>query len=210
MTTNSKLGIIEEMDKRFVLLGVYFLAAPLILFVFIFYALYYHHEYTLSRSISAHVLNYNGNFEALPDGTVSTAGIDLSSQDARIAVLEAFFKRHNSPLVGHAKVIVEEADTNNLDYRLLPAIAMQESNLCKKIPKEATNNCWGFGIYGKKRTSFDTFDDAIRIVSKTIANNYVAHGLETPEEIMSKYTPNSNGSWAEGVTYFMDKIHADL
>ncbi|HRN95928.1 MAG TPA: hypothetical protein PLD54_00600 [Candidatus Levybacteria bacterium] len=198
------------MDKRFILLGVYFLATPLVLFVFIFYALYYHHEHTISRTPSARVLNYNGNFEALPDGTVSTAGIDLGSQDARINALEVFFARHKSPLKGHGKKIVVEADKHGFDYRLLPAIAMQESNLCKKVPKEAKNNCWGFGIYGKKRTSFDSFDDAIRIVSKTLANSYIDNGLETPEQIMSKYTPNSNGSWAEGVTYFMDRIHADL
>lgn len=198
------------MDKRFVLLGVYFIATPVILFFLIFYALYYHHEYKLSRTPSVQVLNYNGNFEALPDGTVSTAGIDLGTQDARIAALEAFFARHKSPLKGHAEQIVTEADKHNFDYRLLPAIAMQESNLCKKVPKNAKNNCWGFGIYGKKRTSFDSYNDAIRIISKTLADNYIGNGLETPEQIMSKYTPGSNGSWAEGVTYFMDRIHADL
>jgi hypothetical protein len=198
------------MNRRFLLLGVYFLATPFILFSLIFYALYYHHEYKISNTASASVLNYNSNFEALPDSSPGTEGIDLSTQDARTAVLEAFFKQHNSPLQGYSEQIVSEADRNGLDYRLLPAIAMQESNLCKKLPKGVKNNCWGFGIYGTKRTSFDTYDDAIRIISKTLADKYVAHGLETPEQIMSKYTPGSNGSWAEGVIYFMDRIHEDL
>jgi hypothetical protein len=198
------------MNRRLLLLSVYFLATPLILFVLIFYSLYYHHEYKLANTASASVLNYNGNFEALPEGSIRTEGIDLSTTDARIAVLEAFFKQHKSPLEGLADEIVTEADKNGLDYRLLPAIAMQESNLCKKIPKGVENNCWGFGIYGKKRTSFDTYSDGIRIISKTLADKYVAYGLETPEQIMSKYTPGSNGSWAEGVIYFMDRIHEDI
>jgi hypothetical protein len=198
------------MNRRLLLLSVYFLATPLILFVLIFYSLYYHHEYKVSNTASASVLNYNGNFEALPEGAMRSDAMDLGTKDARIAVLEAFFDQHNSPLEGHAEKFVDEADKNGLDYRLLPAIAMQESNLCKKVPTGADNNCWGFGIYGKKRTRFDTYNDGIRIVSQTIANNYVAQGLETPEQIMTKYTPGSNGSWAEGVTYFMDRIHEDL
>ena len=35
------------------------------------------------------------------------------------------------------------------DYRLLPAIAMQESTLCRSIPVDS-HNCWGWGIYGDK------------------------------------------------------------
>ncbi len=198
------------MDKRIILLGVYLLTAPAALFVLIFYTLYYHHEHTLSRTPSVKVLNYNGNFEALPDNTVSTSAINLPSTDARIAALDDFFKKHKSPLVSHSKIIVQQADEYGFDYRLLPAIAMQESNLCKKIPKGADHNCWGFGIYGKKRTGFESYDRAIQVISKTLSEQYISKGLETPEQIMSKYTPNSNGSWANGVIYFMNQIHSNI
>lgn len=198
------------MDKRIILLSVYFVTTPLVLFVLIFYTLYYHHEHRLARVPTVNVLNYNGNFEALPDNTVSTSGISLPSTDARIAALDDFFNRYKTPLAPHSKLIVQQADEYGFDYRLLPAIAMQESNLCKKIPKGADNNCWGFGIYGKKRTGFDSLDQAVKVISKTLGTQYIGIGLETPEAIMSKYAPSSNGSWAEGVIYFMNQIHSNI
>lgn len=198
------------MNRRLILLGVYFTFTPVVLFVLIFYTLYYYHEHTLSHKPSAQVLNFNGNFDALPDSTNNTATIDVDTKDARVPALEEFFKRHKSPLEPYAKDIVTTADKYDIDYRLLPAIAMQESNLCKKIPKNSAHNCWGFGIYGKKRTGFESFPQAIEIVSKTLAHQYIGKGLSDPYEIMSKYTPGSNGSWAESVTYFMEHIDSTL
>jgi hypothetical protein len=79
---------------------------------------------------------------------------------------------------------------------------MQESNLCKHIP-EGSHNCWGFGIYGDKITRFDNYFDAIDAVTKTLATKYRDKGLTEPYEIMTMYTPSSNGSWAHGVSTFM-------
>ena len=86
-----------------------------------------------------------------------------------------------------------------------PAIAMQESNLCKRSP-ENSFNCWGFGIYGQKVTRFSDYEEGIEAVTKTLALKYKADGLDTPQEIMRRYTPQSNGSWAESVEYFMDQL----
>jgi hypothetical protein len=97
------------------------------------------------------------------------------------------------------------ADKYSLDFRLIPSIAMQESNLCKKIPAESYN-CWGFGIYGSKVTKFSNYPEAIETVTRTLALKYKEKGLVTPEEIMSMYTPSSNGSWAHGVNHFMQQL----
>jgi hypothetical protein len=86
---------------------------------------------------------------------------------------------------------------------------MQESTLCLKAPK-GTNNCWGFGIYGKKRTSFDSIADAVEVVSKTLARDYHGKGLVEPAEIMTKYTPSNDGVWARNVSYVMERIEASL
>lgn len=130
--------------------------------------------------------------------------------EARVEVLQAFFKRYNSPLLSYAQKIVSTADKYSLDWRLLPAIAMQESNLCKKIPKNSYN-CWGFGIYSGKVTRFSNFDQAIETVTKTLARDYKEkQGLEEPTEIVTRYTPGNNGSWANGVNYFMSKIQLSL
>ena len=123
---------------------------------------------------------------------------ETTVSDGRVANLKAFFRKYNSPLYDHAKKIVEESDRYKFDYRLLAAIAMQESTLCKKIPHDSYN-CWGWGIYGDLVTRFTSYDEGIEVVSKGIKKEYIDKGLVTASSIMKKYTPSSNGSWARGV-----------
>lgn len=138
------------------------------------------------------------------DQSFATEGVTGEAKvgDGRIANLKRFFRRYNSPLYDHADVIVETADLYKFDYRLIPAIAMQESGLCRVIPNDS-HNCWGWGIYGSTVTRFASYPDAIRAVSKGIREGYIDKGLTTTEQIMAKYTPSSNGSWARGVNTFI-------
>jgi len=135
----------------------------------------------------------------------TTANADLKSADPRIANLKRFFRKYNSPLYDHAEVVVNTADKFDFDYRLLPAIAMQESGLCRVIPNDS-HNCWGWGIYGTTVTRFESYPVAIETVSKGIKTHYIDKGLSTPEQIMAKYTPSSNGSWARGVNQFINAL----
>jgi len=125
--------------------------------------------------------------------------LDHGTSDRRVAVLKAFFRKYDSPLYEHADFIVTMSDEYSLDYRLIPAISMQESTACKFIPTNS-HNCWGWGIYGNKVTRFDSYPDAIETIAKGLKKNYIDKGLTTPEQIMAKYTPSSKGSWAHGVT----------
>ena len=86
-------------------------------------------------------------------GARGTMSIKINGKDARITAVENFFSYYKSALTPYAKDVVAAADKYSIDYRLIPAIAMQESTLCKKTPKNSFN-CWGFGIYGKKVTKF--------------------------------------------------------
>ena len=56
---------------------------------------------------------------------------EFNTNDIRVANLKFFFRKYNSVLYDNAETFVKYADQNQFDYRLLPAIAMQESNLCK-------------------------------------------------------------------------------
>ena len=127
---------------------------------------------------------------------------DISLGDSRVANLKIFFRKYNSPLYDSAATIIKVSDEYKFDYRLLPAIAMQESNLCKYIPEDS-HNCWGWGIYGNSALKFSTYDEAIETVAKGIKNEYLDKGLLTASAIMEKYTPSSNGSWAHGVNTFL-------
>jgi hypothetical protein len=196
------------MKTRLLLLGVYLVLTPMFVLVLIFYQLFLYHQ---NSNVSGKVLaaaTSNVAYNAVPDSP-GNSRITVNAHEARVDVLAEFFGRYDSPLREFAGQIVDAADKYSLDYRLLPAIAMQESTLCQKIPKDSYN-CWGFGIYGGKVTRFGSFPEAIETISKTLAQSYHQNGLNKPSEIMSRYTPSNTGDWAGNVTYVMDRIGAAL
>ncbi|MCX6732755.1 MAG: hypothetical protein NTV98_04400 [Candidatus Roizmanbacteria bacterium] len=130
---------------------------------------------------------------------------EFKTEDIRVANLKFFFRKYDSVLYDKSEYIVKMADQYKLDYRLIPAIAMQESGLCKNI-YEGSHNCWGWGIYGNKVTRFNSYEEAIETISRGLKKNYIDKGLTTPEDIMRKYTPPSTGSWAFGVNFFLKII----
>jgi hypothetical protein len=190
--------------RKVFLLTAYAILTPLVLVLSLFLLSYN----SFQRSFIAMGRTPRVAFAALPVAS-GTLKANFVSQDARLTAVQSFFKKYNSELLPYAEEVITAADKYNLDYRLVPAIAMQESTLCKKAPKDSYN-CWGFGIYAKKITKFDNYYDAIDTVTKTLAIQYKAKGLETPEQIMSKYTPGSNGSWAKSISHFMDQLAINL
>lgn len=146
-----------------------------------------------------------GAFDSLPEIKLNHT---YTSADSRPALVRNYLKRYGSVLEPYSEEIVSVSDQYDLDYRLLVAIAQQESNLCKRIP-ENSFNCWGFGIYGDKVTRFDNYSQAFEVIAKTLKKNYIDQGLDTPEKIMAKYTPPSlelGGPWAKGVSQFLSEM----
>ena len=192
---------LHDMRKIFLVFS-FFAVTQALLFISIFFLLSV--SYKQSENNPHATGNKAVSFAALPS-LGNTIQDQITYEDARVEIIRQFFERYNSPLRPHASTVIEAADLYNLDFRLIPAIAMQESNLCKKSPPDS-HNCWGFGIYGSKVTTFDDFDEAIYTVTRTLALKYKADGLDTPYEIMTRYTPRSDGSWAESVEYFMNQL----
>jgi len=143
-------------------------------------------------------------YASLPSSFPSVSGETLSA-DARSEIIRQYLADYNSPLEPFSAFLVETADKYELDYRLLTAIAQQESNLCKKIPP-GSYNCWGWGIHSEGTLMFNSFTEGIEIVSRGVRENYLDLGFVTIEEIMGKYTPLSKGSWAFGVEKFMNEM----
>ncbi|OGK19635.1 hypothetical protein A2866_06730 [Candidatus Roizmanbacteria bacterium RIFCSPHIGHO2_01_FULL_39_8] len=137
--------------------------------------------------------------------SITTIGTEVNTSDARVANLKVFFRKYGSPLYDYSELIVNVSDSYGFDYRLLPAIAMQESSLCKFIPPES-HNCWGWGIYGDNVIRFTGYEDAIETVALGLKNEYLDKGLITASLIMEKYTPSSKGSWAYGVNTFLKAL----
>ncbi len=83
------------------------------------------------------------NYSSAPFAMDAVA-TNVQLTDGRVANLKSFFRKYNSPLYPFAGQIVDISDQYRFDYRLLPAIAMQESNLCRAIPDESHG---GFGSH---------------------------------------------------------------
>lgn len=146
-------------------------------------------------------------YSALPQKSAETADT-VGFIDARAKIIEDFFKNYRSLLSNYSETFVKVADKYKLDVRLLPAIAMQESNGGKKIIK-GSYNPFGYGIYTNLTLKFASWDEAIERVGRALREDYLNQGLTTPNQIMAKYTPPSlakGGSWARGVSSFMEEL----
>ncbi len=190
--------------RKFFLLTTFFSVSPLVLLVSLFALLtiFYHNKSYIS---SQRAYTNQVSFATLPS-TQNVFGDTIQSQDARSEILRQFFAQYHSPLEPFAQNFVDTAGKYNLDFRLLPAIAMQETNLCLKSHADSFN-CWGFGVHGGRYMYFNNYPEAIDTISKTLAEKYRdQNGLVTPEEIQTLYNPTNTNSWATNVDQFMDQL----
>lgn len=145
-------------------------------------------------------------YSALPETTIATQDM-IEKADGRAKIVEDFFKGYRSVLADYSGMFIDVADKYSLDWRLMPAIAMQESNGGKRVIKNSFNP-FGYGIYGSKIIYFNSWEEAVERVGRGLREDYLNTGLNTPDKIMAKYTPPAlaDGSWARGVKSFMAEL----
>ena len=137
------------------------------------------------------------NLTTVPtNNTVTTENSAITTQEEvirtkRAKLIDSFFAENDAPLEGYGMKFVKEAEKNNLDWRLLPAIAMRETtggkHTCKN-PKASNNN---FG-WGSCKVGFDSVDQSIEVIASALSGNsskYYTIGMTT-EEILKKYNPD--------------------
>ncbi|MGI5840809.1 MAG: hypothetical protein ACOX6N_01110 [Patescibacteria group bacterium] len=139
--------------------------------------------------------------------TVKEQQETVIANDARPEIIRRYLEKYKSPLTPYSELIFQLSQDYGFEYYWIIAIAQQESNLCKKIP-EGSHNCWGYGIHSKGTLKFDNYDLALRSFAEYLKRQYFDKGLNTPELIMKKYCPHSNGSWAFGVQQFIDEMES--
>jgi hypothetical protein len=121
--------------------------------------------------------------------------------DTRNLVLKSFLDKKKSPLSEYSDILIEKADENGLDYRLIPAISGVESNFGKRIPYNSYNAYgWANGDF-----YFDSWEDSIEIVSDTLKKKYIDKGARKINQIAKIYAPPST-TWAKNVKYFVNQI----
>lgn len=121
--------------------------------------------------------------------------------DKRVIKLEKFLETYDSPLAEYADKLVESADKYGLDWKLVPAITGVESTFGKQIPAGSYNAYgWANGAF-----YFQSWEQSIELVSKTLKEKYLERGLDTPYKMAPVYAPPSK-TWAWKVIFFMNKI----
>ena len=144
-------------------------------------------------------------FAALPLPSLEIKSA-IASEDARPILIERYLRHYKSPMLSYTHKIVNISDKNGVDPYLVVAIAQQESNLGKITPPSCYN-AWGWGIHTAGTLCFDNWDEGLETFTKGLSDKYLAYGLKTPEEIMTKYNATSpGGAWAKGVTQFLEEL----
>jgi hypothetical protein len=80
--------------------------------------------------------------------------------------IDKYFASMNLPLAGYGEVFVEAAEKYDLDYRLLPAIAMRESTGGKHSCPKGNKNVFG---WHSCKTVYKTYEEAIDKVAAHLA-----------------------------------------
>jgi len=123
--------------------------------------------------------------------------------------IDAFLKKRGSPLAGYGNVFVAAGKKYGVDPRLVVSISGIESSFGQHIP-QGTFNAWGWG----PGRPFASWNEGIATVTRGLAEKYIAQGLVTPDQIVSKYAPGSAGNdesnWAKVVNGFMSDLGAPL
>ncbi len=95
---------------------------------------------------------------------------EVTAHDPRVIALRDYFTKLDMPAADYAEYFVLEADKNNLDWRLLPAITYVETTGCKYTLENSANsrenNCFGYG-----NMDFESIPHGISYVTAVLAGN---------------------------------------
>jgi len=124
--------------------------------------------------------------------------------------IDTYFKEHNMPLEGMGMKMAEEALKNGLDYRLLAAIATQETTGGRHLCKSEKGRKNPFG-WGSCKIGFDSIEEAIETVARNFggnnpntANHYA--NKTTEEKILAYNPPYIAPNYLKQVKWIMGEI----
>lgn|GEM_PF-309926 len=196
---NGILDLARPMIKKLAFTTTWFLATPLLLLIAILLL------YTNTKSPQTMYAKLPLVVNELGERHMDQQVLGVKIDDNRPFIVERFL--NGTPLEPYSEQIVEISDKYQLDYRLIPAIAMKESSAGNAAPSQSYN-AWGFE---NGRTKFSSWEEAIETVGKTIKTKYADKGLITPEQMMPIYAPPqilTGGKWARDINHFFSQMNS--
>lgn len=109
-------------------------------------------------------------------------------------------EEENVPTV--QEMIVAACEDYGIDHKIPIAIAKLETGHFTSRAFLEGNNVGGMSI-DEVPMSFDTLEAGVDAFVSNLAENYIAEGYDTVEEIAAKYCPSNSKEWAEVVRGLM-------
>lgn len=145
---------------------------------------------------------FHNNLIAFNNTEARATYVSLSQEHAE--KIDAYFAKRNMPLLGYGAEMVKAAEENNLDWRLLPAIAIKESTGGKFA---CYNNPFG---WGSCKIKFKDFSIAIETVAVNLGGNNPKteryYKNKTTEEKLWHYNTSVIPTYTDEIMEFMDLI----
>ena len=129
-------------------------------------------------------------------------------QKIKADAIDSYFEARRMPLQGMGMKMVIEAEKNELDWRLLAAIAVRESTGGRHECKKVENNSFG---WGSCKIGFKSNEEAIETVARNLGGNNPKtanhYDEKTTKQILQAYNPPSIvRRYAEQVISIMNAI----
>ena len=150
-------------------------------------------------------------FNIKTDETNQIVDLEVALQKEKANAIDNYFKARKMPLEGTGMKMVLEAEKNNLDWRLLPAIAVRESTGGKNACKKVEFNSFG---WGSCKIGFESNEKAIEVVALNLGGNHPKtekyYDNKTTKQILRAYNPPSIvRRYAEQVMSIMDDVGSE-
>ncbi len=139
---------------------------------------------------------------------VSDDALLQQEREEKAAKIDTYFKQNGMPLAGYGMKMVTEAEEHDIDWRLIPAIAIRESTGGLHQCKSVTYSPFGFGSC---HINFKSYDSAIETVATNLGgdnpNTAKHYEGKTTKAILQTYNPPSVvPTYANEVMALMNKI----
>jgi hypothetical protein len=118
--------------------------------------------------------------------------------DTRTESIKEYFTKFNAPVASYSGKLIEEADKYSLDWRLLPAISMQESTGCKF---RMGSNCFGFGYF-----HFSSIEEGIERVAEALSGQGPYGSYYRDKNTLQKLCTYNGCDYAKRVVGIMETI----
>lgn len=165
--------------------------------IFMFIALFF------AISISSTPITYAAEKYAVPSAQLTPLRSTSEQLDPRAKALKKVFEKYNSPLAEVAYAYVKYADVYNIDWKLLPAISGLESSYGIHL-MPGSHNAYG---WGGGRIYFDSWEEGIETISRSLRTRYYDRGADTVETIGPIYAEST--TWVPRVNFIMNQFEEE-